>query len=160
MRVRFLLLSGCLALALWAGGAAGPARAIDASEILPDPALELRAREVSKGLRCLVCQNQSIFDSNSGLAKDLRVVVRERVVAGDSDQEILDFVSARYGDYVLLEPPVKASTAVLWIGPLVIVGVGAALVLGYHLSRRRRQPVHLDPQARAEAQRLLRGDRT
>ncbi len=105
-------------------GFATPAHAVDPWEILDDPALEERARDISAGLRCLVCQNQSIDDSDAQLARDLRVLVRERLVAGDADDAVVDYVVSRYGDYVLLKPPVKASTYALWFGPVIIVGFG------------------------------------
>lgn len=117
---------GILALAL--SLAMTPALAADPSEMLDDPVLEKRAHQLGKNLRCLVCQNESIEDSNADLARDLRVIVRERIQSGDSDRDVLDFVVARYGDYVLLKPPFKAGTAVLWIGPFVLflVAIGAA----------------------------------
>src|SRR5690606_34587623 len=96
---------------------AAPALAIGVDEPLPDPAQEQRAREISKSLRCLVCQNQSIEDSNATLAKDLRRIVRERVQAGDSDDQVREYLVARYGDWVLLKPPFNVRTAALWIGP-------------------------------------------
>jgi len=101
-----------------------PALAVQPDEILKDPALEARAREVGKDLRCLVCQNQSIDDSDADLARDLRVLVRERIVAGDSNQEVIDYVVSRYGDFVLLNPPFKLKTYALWLGPLVIILFG------------------------------------
>ncbi len=116
--------------ALWVVCAAlmfTPAQAVEPSEILDDPVLESRARELSKGLRCLVCRNQSIDDSDASLAKDLRVVVRERLVAGDSDEAVLDFVVDRYGEYVLLKPPFTMGNALLYLGgPLLLLvgGVG------------------------------------
>lgn len=106
--------------------------AVQPEEVLDDPVLEGRARELSKELRCLVCQNQSIDDSNAELAKDLRVIVRERLVEGDSNEEVLDFVVARYGDYVLLRPPVKPETYLLWFGPaaiLLFAGIGVVVWL-------------------------------
>ena len=109
---------------------ASGALAVEPSEVLADPALESRARALSTQIRCLVCQNQSIDDSNADLARDLRVLVRERLVAGDSDQGILDYLSSRYGDFVLLKPPMKPETWVLWYGPLgllVFAFAGAAL---------------------------------
>ena len=130
----------CLLAMLAAGAAvapAGPAGAVQPDEVLADPALEARARDISKGLRCLVCQNQSIDDSNAPLARDLRVLVRERLSTGDSDREVLDFVVRRYGDYVLLRPPFKAGTYVLWIGPLVIFLLAAAGVALFLRGRRR-----------------------
>jgi cytochrome c-type biogenesis protein CcmH len=116
--------------------AAPPAGAVLPDEILADPVLEARARDISKNLRCLVCQNQSIDDSDAGLARDLRVIVRERLVAGDSDSAVVDFVVDRYGDFVLLNPPFKATTYVLWIGPAVIGAFGLLAVVVFF---RRRQ---------------------
>lgn len=115
----------------------GPAFAVLPSERLADPALEARARALSLELRCQVCQNQSIDDSNAPLAADLRRLVRERLVAGDSDAGVLDYVVRRYGDYVLLRPPMREDTALLWFGPLAILiagGIGAFVYL------RRRKP--------------------
>jgi len=103
---------------------AAPALAVQPDEILKDPALEARAREVGKDLRCLVCQNQSIDDSDADLARDLRVLVRERIVAGDSNQEVIDYVVSRYGDFVLLNPPFKLKTYALWFGPVAIILFG------------------------------------
>lgn len=97
------------------------ALAVQPDEMLKDPAQESRAREISKELRCVVCQNESIDESNAELARDLRLIVRERVTEGDSNQQVLDFVVARYGDYVLLKPPFKLSTYALWFGPLIFV---------------------------------------
>ena len=113
-----------------------PAGAVLPDEMLADPVLEARARDISKNLRCLVCQNQSIDDSDAGLARDLRIVVRERLVAGDSDGAVIEFVVARYGDFVLLNPPFKATTYVLWIGPAVIGAFGLLAVIVFF--RRRR----------------------
>lgn len=114
------------------------AGAVEPGEILDNPVLEQRAREVSKDLRCVVCQNQSIDDSNAELARDMRILVRERLVAGDSNQQVLDYMVSRYGDFVLLDPPFKQSTYVLWFGPALIVGIGVlVLIVSY---RRRRGP--------------------
>ena len=96
------------------------ALAVNPIEILKDTTLESRAREISKGLRCLVCQNQSIDDSDATLARDLRVLVRERLTAGDSDTQVVDYLVSRYGDFVLLKPPFKVGTFVLWLGPFAI----------------------------------------
>ena len=115
--------------------ATAPAWAVNPDEVMADPALESRAREISKGLRCLVCQNQSIDDSDAGLAKDLRVLVRERLQKGDSDAKVVEFVVSRYGDFVLLKPPFKATTLVLWLGPLLILGFGLLMVVMF-LRRR------------------------
>ena len=114
-----------------------PAFAVDPSEVLPDPALETRAREIGRSLRCVVCQNQSIDDSDADLAKDLRHLVRERLIAGDSDQQVQAFVTQRYGDFVLLKPPVKPATWLLWFGPPVVLLIGGALLLFYFRGRSR-----------------------
>ena len=100
------------------------ALAVDPGEILKNPVLETRARHISENLRCLVCQNQSIDDSDAPLARDLRQLVRDRLVDGDSDQEVIDYVVSRYGDFVLLRPPVKAATMVLWMGPIFFALAG------------------------------------
>ncbi len=115
--------------------ATAPAWAVNPDEVMADPALESRARELSKGLRCLVCQNQSIDDSDADLAKDLRVLVRERLSKGDSDAEVVEFVVSRYGDFVLLKPPFKATTLVLWLGPLVILGFGLLAIFVFFRPR-------------------------
>lgn len=104
------------------------AQAIAPHEILDDPVLEARARALSKELRCPVCQNQSLDDSEADISKDLRRLVRERLVAGDTDAQVKAFLVARYGDYVLLDPPVKQQTWILWFGPIAIVGVGGIAV--------------------------------
>ncbi|MFM2043581.1 MAG: cytochrome C-type biosis protein CcmH [Pseudomonadota bacterium] len=125
---------------------AGPAGAVLPDEKLADPALEARAREISKELRCLVCQNESIDASNAPLARDLRLLVRERLVAGDSDDQALAHIHARYGDFVLLRPPVKPETWPLWFGPgliLVVAAAGSAL----YLQRRRRDVASAVPTA-------------
>ena len=144
--------------------ASGTAHAVEPDEVLADPVLEQRARDISKNLRCLVCQNQSIDDSNAGLARDLRVLVRERLVAGDDNDAVIRHIVERYGDYVLLRPPVKPSTYLLWFGPVLIVaGAGAALFLFY---RRRRAtstpeaPTPLTEEERKELETLLGEDRS
>jgi cytochrome c-type biogenesis protein CcmH len=124
-----------LAAVLFLVLAPGIAGAVEPSEVLSDPLLETRARDISKNLRCLVCQNQSIDDSDATLARDLRVLVRERLVAGDSDSAVVDYVVSRYGDFVLLKPPFKGATYVLWLGPLAIAA--CALVAGIAFFRRR-----------------------
>jgi cytochrome c-type biogenesis protein CcmH len=121
--------------------AAGAARAVEPSEMLKDPVLEARARAISKELRCLVCQNQSIDDSNADLAHDLRLIVRERLTAGDSDDQVKAYLVARYGDFILLDPPFKAKTLLLWSGPALVLLLGAGIiVLAY-----RRRPVDVSP---------------
>ena len=110
--------------------------AVQPDEILSDPALEGRARVLSKELRCMVCQNQSIDDSDAPLARDLRVLVRERLQAGDSDRQVIDFLVARYGEFVLLKPRFSLHTALLWLGPAAVLLIGA---LGlFMLARRHR----------------------
>jgi cytochrome c-type biogenesis protein CcmH len=128
----------CLVFAalLMAAIAGPPAHAVEPSERLADPALEARARALSQELRCLVCQNQSIDESNADLAHDLRVRLRQRLLAGDTDQQVLDFLSARYGTFVLLDPPFEPVTYVLWLTPpLLVLAAGGGLMLR---SRRRR----------------------
>ena len=128
---------------LAAPGLALPAQAIvDPREMLPDPEQEARARAIGKELRCLVCQNQSIDDSNAGLARDLRLIVRERVAAGDSNEQVLAFVTQRYGDFVRLTPPVNATTIVLWASPALVLAAGLLAVLAFY---RRRQVVTPPP---------------
>ncbi len=136
-------------IALWSV----PALALIAGEELDDPVLEERAREISKELRCLVCQNQSIDDSNAGLARDLRALVRERLLAGDSDSQVTDYVVARYGDFVLLRPPFKASTYALWLGPGVILLLGL-IWAGAYMRRQPRETAEAIPLDDAERQRL------
>ena len=114
------------------------ALAVNPDEVLDDPLLEKRARALSVNIRCLVCQNQSIDDSNADLARDLRVLVRERLVAGDSDTEVLDYLIARYGDFVMLKPPFKGSTYILWFGPLIVF-VLAAIGLAVYFQRRQTE---------------------
>lgn len=113
----------------------GNALALQPNEVLTDTALEARARALSKDIRCLVCQNQSIDDSNANLARDLRVLVRERLQKGDSDTEILDFLVKRYGDFVLLKPPVKVSTYLLWYGPIGIFILGVIGLIVFFRNR-------------------------
>ena len=124
-------------LVAWIALAPLPSVAVEPGERLEDLVLEARARDISKGLRCLVCQNQSIDDSGAGLARDLRVLVRERLTAGESDEQVIAYVTARYGDYVLLEPPLKPTTYLLWFGPAVIFLAGGASVILF-LRRRTR----------------------
>jgi len=120
-----------------------PAAAVDPSEVLDNPALEARARAISAQLRCLVCQNQSIDDSNADLAREIRVIVRERLVAGDTDEEVIQYLVDRYGEYVLLQPVVAPHTVLLWsAAPAVLIIGGIAIVLA---ARRRRQPAESAP---------------
>ncbi len=116
--------------------APAPAGAVNPAETLSDPTQEARARDISRNLRCLVCQNQSIDDSDAQLARDLRLLVRERIKSGDSDSAVIDYVVSRYGDFVLLKPPFKLATVALWLGPAAI-GL-AALAAGFAFYRRRK----------------------
>ena len=125
------------ALALAALSWSAPARAVLPDEMLPDPALEARARGLSRDLRCMVCQNQSIDDSDAPLARDLRILVRDRVKAGDDDKQVLDFLTARYGDFVLLKPRFSWETAALWGTPAALLLLGG---LGLFVFLRRRAP--------------------
>jgi cytochrome c-type biogenesis protein CcmH len=130
-----LLLASFLVCALTAISA--PARAVEPSEVLADPALETRARNLSQHLRCVVCQNQSIDDSNAPLARDLRVLLRERLKAGDTDAAANDYIVARYGNFVLLKPPVQVNTLLLWFGPGIIFIL--ALFAFWTLIAKRRE---------------------
>ncbi|AVM75385.1 cytochrome c-type biogenesis protein [Magnetospirillum gryphiswaldense] len=143
-----------LALALMLAAAA-PALAADPSEMLKDPVLEKKAEDLGKELRCLVCQNESIEDSNADLARDLRIIVRERIAKGESTDQVKQYVVDRYGDYVLLNPPFKGATLVLWLGPfaLLVVAVGAAFVFF-----RRRPSVTTTPVAPLSAEEKRRLD--
>ncbi len=131
-----------------------PARAVEPDEVLADPGLEARARHISEGLRCLVCQNQSIDDSEAPLAKDLRLLVRDRLKAGDSDQQIIDYVVARYGEFVLLKPRFEARTWVLWLAtPALFLAALFTIVLA---ARRRGTGDGPKPLSAAEQRRLKR----
>ncbi len=143
-----LLLFALAALFPMPGGAVLP------DEVLDDPALEARARELSREIRCLVCQNESIDSSNAELARDLRILVRERLTAGDSDQQVLDYLVARYGDYVLLRPPVKPATYLLWFGPALLLLLGGAAVVRYFRPRRGNPPAAAAPLSDHERTRL------
>ncbi len=111
-----------------------PSKAVEPDEVLTDPALEARARDLSQHLRCLVCQNQSIDDSNAPLARDLRILLRERIKAGDSDKAAIDFIVARYGNFVLLKPPLQLDTLLLWFGPGLVL---LAALAGYWMLIRK-----------------------
>lgn len=140
----------CLLLALPAWGAVG-----DPNERLPDPAKEALAREIGRELRCLVCQNQSIEDSDAQLARDLRRLVRERVAAGEDQAAVIRFVHQRYGDFVLLRPPVTAATMLLWATPVLALGGGIAVIM----FRRRRALAEAAALSPEEAKRLAELDR-
>jgi cytochrome c-type biogenesis protein CcmH len=137
--------------------------AVEPDEILDDPVLEARAREISAEVRCVVCQNESIDTSNAGIARDLRILIRERLTAGDSDQQVLDFLVARYGDFVLLRPPFKPETYALWFAPfLIMVAGGAGIVTVVRRTSRRadKAAAALSDHDEAEIERLLRREQT
>lgn len=132
--------------------------AVGPDEMLADPVLEARARALSKEIRCLVCQSESIDTSNADLARDLRLLVRERIKAGHSDEQVLEYLVVRYGDFVLLRPPMKPKTVLLWIGPFLALFVGAGVV--FFFARRRRETARdavtlLNAEERARLDRLL-----
>ena len=137
-----------------------PAHAVEPDEILADPALEERAREISKEVRCLVCRNESIDDSNADLARDLRLLVRERLQEGDTDAEVMDYLVDRYGEYVLLRPRFSVGNAALWLAGPVFFVLGLIAAISYI---RRRQPVGAGPAGalnaveQAELDRILKG---
>lgn len=143
-----------IALAALLGLAASAALAVEPSERLADPALEARARSLGGELRCLVCQNQSIDDSNADLAHDLRVLIRERITAGDTDAQVLQYMVRRYGDFILLKPPVNADTYVLWFGPFAVLALGA-LGAALFLRRARRLPQQAPAPLSADERRKL-----
>ncbi len=141
-----------LVLALLLAPLAAPA--IQPDEVLDDPALEARAREITRELRCVVCQSESIDDSNAEIARDLRLLVRERIMAGDSDREVLDFVVARYGEFVLFRPPFTRANAALWLSGPVFLLLGGGLALAFVRRRARATPPPRQPLSEAERTRL------
>ena len=157
-----LLVAGALVLGLALTTlSGGPAGAVLPDEVLDDAVLEVRARELSREIRCVVCQNESIDTSNADLARDLRLLVRERLVAGDSDAQVLDYLVARYGEFVLLRPRFKPTNYLLWFGPAAVLLLGG---LGIAFQYRRRQ-AHgtaaapgLTPEEQARLKHLLKGD--
>jgi cytochrome c-type biogenesis protein CcmH len=159
--VRCGLLAIPLAILLAMLFCCAPTHAVEPDEILNDPTLEGRARRLSQELRCLVCQNQSIDDSNAALARDLRVLLRERLKAGDTDDEVFAFLRARYGEFVLLRPPFNAHTVLLWLAPFLLLG-GAALALVLRARARSREAkgavvAQLSEVERRRLDRLLEG---
>lgn len=138
-----------------------PAHAVLPDEVLDDPVLEERARDLSAEIRCLVCQNESIDESNAQLARDLRILVRERLVAGDTNQQVLDFLVARYGEFVLLRPQLSGSTLLLWFGPLAVLLIAGTIIF---VRTRQRKPLEAGaPAALSEAEKarlaaLLKSD--
>ena len=154
------MLGALAAMMVVAMSGLSPARAVEPDEILPDPKLEQRARGLSAELRCLVCQNQSIDDSNAPLARDLRLLVRERLKAGDSDDAVLRFVVARYGDFVLLRPPFNVTTLLLWLGPtamLLLTMLFLLLRIKRERGRREAAVTPLSTEEKARLEQLLRG---
>lgn len=135
------------------------ALAVEPDEVLSDRALEARARALSAELRCVVCQNQSIDDSNAPLARDLRILLRERLVAGDSDEEVKEFLVDRYGAFVLLKPPFDARTLLLWLTPLIVLAGAGAVIFRYAAGWARTAPAEevrkLSPEEEARLQALL-----
>jgi cytochrome c-type biogenesis protein CcmH len=151
-------------LAAFVAGAlllASQAKAVMPDEQLADPKLEARARAIGGELRCVVCQNQTIDDSDAGLARDLRIILRQRLTAGDTDQQAIDFIVQRYGSFVLLKPPFDNQTLLLWLGPFLVLMTGGVAVALY--LRRRLEAAHAAPSAltdaeQAELNRLLGAD--
>ncbi len=138
---------------------AAPALAVEPSEMLNDPALEARAREISQHIRCVQCQNETIDESNAQIARDMRVLIRQRLLHGDTNEEIIDYMVSRYGDYVLLMPRFQANTLLLWFGPLIVLLLGAVIVAGrMRASSTRAGPAPLTDEERAEIERSLSGD--
>jgi cytochrome c-type biogenesis protein CcmH len=137
--------------------AAGTAFAVNPDEVLDDPALEARARNLSAELRCMVCQNQSIDDSNAELAKDLRILVRERLKAGDTDEQVIDYVVSRYGEFVLLKPRFSARTLLLWGMPVMLLVIGATVVVVQLRKRPRAAAVtELTAEEKAKLEAILK----
>ncbi|GAB4171188.1 MAG: cytochrome c-type biogenesis protein CcmH [Rhodocyclaceae bacterium] len=150
-----LLLAFVLALLLGAWGSASPAWAQEAAPAADDPVLEKRMTKIAEILRCLVCQNQTIADSHADLAVDLRRQIREMLAGGKSDQEIIDYMVARYGDFVLYNPPVKSTTWLLWFGPFALMGVGLGVLFLKLRSRGGRTGGELSEEDRKRAEALL-----
>ena len=148
MKARLFAVLALLALA----ALSAPAFAVQPDEILPDVKLEQRARKISADLRCLVCQNQSIDDSDASLAKDLRILVREHLKAGESDSQIREFLVARYGNFILLKPPFAWDTWLLWLTPFALLGLGALAI--WTSSRAKRAEAAPTPLSKEESEEL------
>ncbi|MER8510224.1 cytochrome c-type biogenesis protein [Mesorhizobium sp. M0199] len=155
MSQRVTLASLVLLLALLFAGAA---QAVKPDEVLADPALEARARALSEGLRCMVCQNQSIDESDADLARDLRILVRQRLVAGDTDRQVMDYVVSRYGEFVLLKPRFNLRNALLWGAPVLLLLVGGTFILLAARSRRSTATNALTADEKAALDAILRRD--
>lgn len=149
--MRRLLLMACAAWAV-----AGSALAVNPDEQLADPALEARAHNLSRDLRCVVCQNQSIDDSDAALARDLRIILRERIAAGDTDAQAVAFLVARYGSFVQLQPPMRFDTLALWFGPLAVLLLGGLGAFAYVRSRAPSRASALSADEEAEVDALLK----
>lgn len=132
-----------------------PAAAVNPDEVLSDPALEARARELSTRLRCLVCQNQSIDDSDADLARDLRLLVRERLSAGDKDEQVLDYLVARFGEFVLLRPRISAQTYLLWGTPVFLLLIGGLIMISSQRKRAKAKPTSLTSAEKAVLAKIL-----
>ena len=135
-----------------------PAFAVNPDEVLADPGLEARARALSEGLRCMVCQNQSIDDSDADLARDLRLLVRQRIMAGDSDEQVIDYIVSRYGEFVLLKPRVGPRTYLLWGAPILLLLAGGAFMALSARSRRRPENAALSAEEKAALEAILDKD--
>lgn len=153
---RFQFPLGVVLLALMLASAPTTPYAVQPDEILEDPALETRAREISKELRCLVCRNESIDDSNAELARDLRILVRERLVAGDTNAQVKTFLVDRYGEFVLLKPVFSIANAALWLAGPILFLAGLVAALAFIRSRSPGTPDALTEEERAEVDRLLK----
>ncbi len=149
--MRRLALILCLLLAT-------PLVAVEPDEVLDDPVLEERAREISAEVRCVVCQNEPIDSSNAGVARDLRLIIRERLVAGDTNQEVFDYLVARYGDFVLFNPPWRPSTYALWLGPFIILGLGFLAVIMALRGKSGQLTASLTPEEQARLEALREKD--
>lgn len=153
----FVVRATSILLVVWISLMSGPVLAVQPGEILDDPVLEARARELSKGLRCLVCRNESIDESNADLARDLRLLVRERLVAGDTDEQTIAYLTDRYGEYVLLKPTVTGSNLVLWIaGPVMLLSALGIALLFQRKRNARTSPEDLSADEEARLAEILR----
>lgn len=152
MRRIILLALFCLVLP-------GSVLAVQPDEKLDDPALEARARELSAEIRCVVCQHESIETSNAGIARDIRILIRERLTAGQNEDQVREYLVSRYGDYILFQPPMKPATWLLWFGPGLVFLIGLMTFIGYLLKRRPvHRPDHLSEDEQRRLQQLVEED--
>ena len=142
-------------LALLMAVLAAPAAAVQPDEVLADPALEARARALSTGLRCLVCRNETIDESNAGIARDLRLLVRERLVAGDTDADVMAYVVDRYGEFVLLSPDARGANLLLWGAPAALLLLGGGIAAAHVAGQRRKDPGPLTAEEEARLKALV-----